>query len=245
MINFRQSLYTEEHAFKPLQPGTTPPGDICGLAINLNHVLVKNNNTPAVAPLPGYAKLYFLNMVAANMGGTSLRLHLKAFEKVENDDALNVDKTLCSWQRNKPGETAPADVHVFSALIKSKQPLRDTASVLSEVQRDSSFKLLSAALDNLLKSKTGVEDISNLVFNLAGIVGKYLGKVDEKPLFCWLQSFTGMGSNSEVLGKTEKAAGNLYASMGLSINIKDEVRVEDEALLERTDRRPAAIGRLF
>jgi hypothetical protein len=239
MINFRQSLYTEEHAFKPLQQGTAHTGNICGLEINVNNVLVKNNNTPAVFPFPGYAKVYFLNLVAANLRGAGLRLQLKAFEKVENDDALAMDKTLCTWQRERPEEAAPGELHIFSALIKSRQPLRDTASVLSEVQRDGSYKLLTAALDSLLKSNTPAEDISNLLFNIAGIVGKYLGKLDEKPLFCWLQSFTGITTAHEVLGKTEKAAANYYASMGLSITIKDEVRMEEEALLQRTDRRPA------
>lgn len=246
MIQFRQSLYTEEHAFKPLHPGKAHPGDICGLEIRVKNVLVKDNNTPAVFPFPGYAKVYFLNLVAANLGGTSLWLQLKGFDKVEHNDSLAIDKTICNWQREPGSNAVPGDIHVFSAIVKSRQPLRDTASVLSEVQRDGSYKLLSAALDNLLKSKTGVEDISNLMFNLAGIIAKYMGKLDEKPLLCWLQSFTGISSNNEVLGKTEKTAANHYASMGLSLTIKDQVRMEEEALLERTDRRPVTgMGQLF
>lgn len=244
MVNFRQNLYTEEHDFKvEKRRSVAPPGDvprstdISGIEVRLKNVLVKDNNTPAIFPFPGYAKLYFLNVVASTTGGDPIRLNLKGFEKVDDGDALNVDKTLFYWKREQATDVAPGQIHVFTSLVKSKQPLRDVASVLSEVQRDSSYKLLTSTLDALLKSSTPVGDISNLVFNLAGVISKYLGKVDDKPLFSWFQSFTDINGDFDVLGKTEKSAGNRYASCELSLVIRDKVRMEEEAQLERTDWR--------
>lgn len=233
MLNFRQNLYTEEHSFSNLEQQALPRGgmpnsaDPGGLELRLANVTVRDNNTPAVFPFPGYAKLYFLCIVASSATRDGYRLDLRSFDKVDDGDALNIDKTLYYWKKEQPTDVAPAQIHVFTSLIKSKQPLRDVAAVLSELYRDSSYKLLTATLHNLIKGATTPPDISNLLFNIAGIAGKYLGKTDDRPLLSWYQGFTDINGDNEVLGKTEKMAANRYASMTLSLVVRDSQRTQE------------------
>lgn len=251
MLNFRQNLYTEEHSFAHLEKTVAPNrgeampqhADISGLELRLANVTIRDNNTPAVFPFPGYAKLYFLCIVATSAPQDGYRLDLRSFEKVDDGDALHIDKTLYYWKKEKPTDVAPAQLHVFTSLIKSKQPLRDVAAVLSELYRDSSYKLLTATLHNLLKGATTPPDISNLLFNIAGIAGKYMGKTDNRPLLSWHQGFTDISGDGEVLGKTEKQAANRYASMTLSLVVRDSQRMEEPLREERP--RVASVPLLF
>lgn len=241
MINFRQNLYTEAYDFGQQQRRTDAAAQhaasgIYGIELRLKNVLVTDNGTPAVYPFPGYAKLYFLSMVACSHTSGCLQLSLKAFDQVDDCDALNLSKSIFYWKKERPNDVAPNQVHLFTSLIKSRQPLRDAASVLSEVQRDNSFKLLNSTLESLLKDATPVADISNLIFNLAGIAGKYLGKVDERPLLSWFQSFVNIQPDLDVLGKTERKAANHHAAFHLSMIVRDKVRMEEEALIEHSDR---------
>lgn len=244
MLNFKQNLYIDEHDFQDSEPKTLSRGpgdiqtskDISGIEVRLSNVLVKDNKTKAIFPFPGYAKVYFLTIVACDLSEGSLLLDLKGFEKVDDGDSLNVDKTLFYWKKGSGAEVAPSQIHVFSSLIKSKQPLRDVASVLSDIQRDDSYKLLAGTLQNLLKTATALTDVSNLVFNIAGIVGKYLGNVEDKPLLSWFQSFTDINGDFDVLGKTAKQAANKHASMSLSIVIRDKARMEEEATEEQKEK---------
>lgn len=240
MLNFKQNLYLEEHSFAHAEkiPGNRSDiprsEEISGIELRLANVLIRDNKTPAVFPFPGYAKLYFLCIVASSAGSGGYRFDLKSFENVDDGDALNIDKTLYYWKKEKPSDVAPAQIHVFTSLIKSKQPLRDVASVLSELYRDNSYKLLTATLDNLIKGATPLPDISNLIFNIAGIAGKYLGKVDDRPLLTWYQSFTDINGDFDPLGKTEKTAANRYASMTLALVVRDGMRMDKPAAEEKT-----------
>lgn len=231
MLNFRQNLYVEEHDFKtaPAAPASKEQNDgqhrpdIGGVSVRLSNVLVTDNNTPAIAPFPGYAKIYFLSIVASNLPNDSMHLSLKAFDKVGDNDALHVDKMLFEWQKERTSDVAPAHVHILTSLIKSKQPLRDVASILSDVYRDNSYKLLTATLNNLIKGTTPLPDLSNLIFNIAGITSKYLGKVDEKPLLTWYQSFTSLNADFNPLGTTERMAANRHASMSMSLVVGNRI----------------------
>jgi hypothetical protein len=46
--------------------------------------------------------------------------------------------------------------------------------------------------------------------------------VEDKPLLTWVQSFTDLNGDFDVLGKTAKSAENKFASMKLSITIRDK-----------------------
>lgn len=226
MLNFRQHLYVEEHDFSTAPTAvasseTLPHLKINEIAVRLSQVLVTDNNTPAAPSFPGFAKMYFLTIVANNLPGSNMQLNLQGFEKVSGNDSLAIDKALFYWKRSNPSDTPPAHIHVFTALIKSKQPLREATAVLSEVFRDNSYILLAAALNNLIKGNNPLPDISNLIFNIAGIVSKYLGKTETHPLLCWYQSFTGIKAENYLPGKTERMAANRFANISLSLMISE------------------------
>jgi hypothetical protein len=234
MLNFMQNLQTEEHDFqeafvnaKQVQPapGNIPTSkDICGIEIRLSNVIIRYNKTPKVFPFPGFAKVYFLNLVLSDVNTDSISIDLKGFEKVDDGDALNIDRTLFIWKKKEDLSVPPSQIQVFTSLIKSKQPLRDVARVMTDVKNDSNFKDAVSSLNTLLKTTSGVSNISGLVFQVAGIIGSFLGKVDDKPLLTWIQSFTDIHGDFDPLGETKKNASNKFASMELSITIRDNAR---------------------
>ncbi|OLY91704.1 hypothetical protein SAMN05444008_10342 [Cnuella takakiae] len=239
MLQFRQNLYTEEHNFShegqnaAANNGEPSAAGIGTVELRLSSVVVQDNNTPAIFPYPGYAKLYLLCIVATSAAAGGYQLHLRSFDQVADGDALNMDKTIYYWKKDQPTEVAPVQIHVFTSLIKSKQPLRDVAAVLSELYRDASYKLLTATLDKLIKGATPIPDISNLLFNIAGIAGKYLEKVDDRPLLTWYQSFTGVAASGTVLGKTEKMAANCYVTINLSMVVRNDLPAAEEPRKEK------------
>jgi hypothetical protein len=115
----------------------------------------------------------------------------------------------------------------MSSLIKSKQALRNTADILTKAKDNSDFKDLNGKLGTLLKNAGAVTNVSNVVFEVAGIVGKLLGKVDDKPLLTRFQSFTDVAGNFNQLGKTDHPFKNRYAEVDFSIYIRDKDRQEE------------------
>ena len=233
MVNFQQNLYNEVHDFK-LETETTggdinTSQDISGIEIRLSRVIIKDNKTPKVFPFPGYAEVYFLNVIISDLATEPISLEVKGFEKVDDGDSLSIDKTLYFWKKTEDSPEAPSQIHVMSSIIKSKRGMRETGEIMADLKSDDEFKTLSQNIGALVTNATTVGAISDLVLTVAGIVGKFLGKVDDKPLLSWHQSFTDINGDYDVLGKTEKHAENKYVSMNLSITIRDKELLDDES----------------
>ena len=236
MIDFMQNLQTEEHSFQEAFENAKHPAartrsghipsskDISGIEVRLSNVSISDNKTPKVFPFPGFAKVYFVNLVVSDLSADGLSLDLNGFEKVDDGDKLSLDRTLFAWKKTDKNSIAPSQIHIFSSLIKSKQPLRDVAKIMSEVKNDENFKETVNALNSVLKTASNVTNVSNLIFQVAGVVGGFLGKVEDKPLLTWVQSFTDLNGDFDQLGKTDKNAANKFASMNLSITIRDKER---------------------
>lgn len=158
------------------------------------------------------------------MNADSISLDLKGFEKVNDGDSLNVDRTLYFWQEEDNSKTAPTQVHIFTSLLKSKQDLRNVSEVLMQIHNDEDYKNLVSNLGTMLKTASQLANISNVIFNVAAIAGKYLGKVEDKPLLTWFQSFTNINGDWDHDGKTEKKADNKYAGMKLICIVRDKDR---------------------
>lgn len=230
MLNLLQNLYTEEHSFKEAAIDfTTKEGDILGsdkisgLEIRLSHVIIKDNKTAKIFPFPGLAKIYFLTLVVSDVENQMINLDLKGFEKVDDGDALSIDKSIFYWKQTKK-EKAPSQVHVMTSIIKSKQSLRDVAKIMENIKNDSDYKDLSEKLLTIIKDANQFSNITNLISTVSSIVSKYLGKVEDKPFLTWYQSFTDIDGDWDKLGKTFKHAENKYAAMDLSITIRDKER---------------------
>ncbi len=79
----------------------------------------------------------------------------------------------------------------------------------------------------MLKNASSVSNISNIVFQVAGIVGGLLGKVEDKPLLTRFQSFTDIAGDFNQLGKTDNPFSNKYAELDYSIFIRDKKRQDE------------------
>ncbi len=236
MVDFKQNLYMEEHDFAEAAEAMTAKerkGDIptseqiSGIEVRLSRVLIKDNKTPRVGPFPGLARVYFLNFTASDLMEEHIQLDLKGFPKVDDGELLPVDRTLFYWKKENDTSAVPSQIHIMTSLIKSKQDLRNTGSVISQVKEDEDYKSLAKELGSALKIATQVGNISNLIFGMAGIVGKYLGNVDDKPLLTMYQSFTDIGGDFNQLGRVDKPIENKYAGINLAIYIRDKERQKE------------------
>ncbi|MBN8641257.1 MAG: hypothetical protein J0L86_05525 [Flavobacteriales bacterium] len=230
MLNLSQNLYSEDHNFREAsfevhnnQGDILGSEAISGIEIRLSHVIIKDNRTPKIFPFPGLAKVYFVNLVVSDVENQTIALDLKSFEKVDDGDALSIDKTLFYWKQESESK-APSQIHIMSSIIKSKQGLRDVAEVMSKINADEDYKNLTTNIVSLLKTAGSAVNISNTILTVSSILGKYLGKVEDKPLLTWFQSFTDIDGDYDKEGKTIKQAENRYAAMNLSITIRDKDR---------------------
>jgi hypothetical protein len=237
MIDFMQNLQTEEHNFQESFQNAKHPEstleragdilgskDISGMEVRLSNIKIIDNKTPKVFPFPGLAKVYLVNMVITDTSANPILLDLNGFEKVDDGDSILVDRVIYSWKLAPAALTPPSQVHVFTSLLKSKQPLRDVAKIIESVNNDDKYKQLTNTLDTVLKTASQISNISELIFKVASIVGSYLGKVDDKPLLTWIQSFTDINGDYDNLGPTKKSAQNKYASMDLTFIVRDKER---------------------
>ena len=236
MVDFRQNIFTEEHDFKEgfeslngESKGLIPTSnEISGIEIRLSNVVIHDNKTAKVWPLPGLAKVYFLNIVVSDVNANSIELDLKGFEKVNDGDSLNIDRTLYLWQETDQSKVAPTQVHIFTSLLKSKKDLRNLGDVLAKIDSDDDYKNLVTSIGSIIKNASQLTNVSNIVFKVADIAGKYLGKVENKPLLTWFQSFTNINGDWDHDGKTDKSANNKYAGMKLTCIVREKDRIASE-----------------
>lgn len=238
MINFQQNLHTEEHDFQETFETTRHDGvlegiptskELTGIDIRLKNIIVLDNKTPKIFPFPGLAKVYLIALAASDIETNPITVDLKSFEKVDDGTALNVDQAIFLWNQKDNTSNSPSQIHCFASLVKSKQPLRNVSKILAEAQNDSGFKDVVSTLSTLIKTGANISGISNLVFQVAGIIGKFLGQVDDKPLLTMVQSFTNIHGDFDVLGEITKNAKNKFATMDLAITIQDKERQQKPA----------------
>lgn len=74
--------------------------------------------------------------------------------------------------------------------MKSKQSLREAGEVLSKVKADANYKDLTNTLKSLAAGASKLNIVTDIVTQIASIVGGYLGKVEDKPLGTLINSYT-------------------------------------------------------
>ena len=236
MVNFKQNLYSEELNLKEtreLKTGLSRGGDIptsaevSGIEVRLSKAHILDNKTKPFGPFPGLAKIYFLNIIVSDLSDAKIDLNLNGFEKVDDNQTLAVDRTLFLWKQTDENAKPPSQIHVMSSLIKSKQALRNTAEIISKAKDDNNFKDLTTQLGTLLKAASSVSNISDLAFEVAGIVGGLLGNVEDKPLLTRFQSFTDIAGDFNSLGKHDSPFSNKYAELDYSIFVRDKARQQE------------------
>lgn len=229
------ATFTQEESFidavslSKLQEGDLPTaGELTGIELRLSKVLIKDNKTPKIWPLPGLAQLYLLVVVVSDLDNPVQNIDLKGFHKVDDNEELPIDKTIFYWKEGDSPKN-PAQINVFVSVIKSKEGLRDVGNVLRKVKDDQDYTDLVTNIRAMLTNATAFGQVTDSLFTLASIVGKYLGDVKDKPLMTWVQSFTDLNGDQDTLGKKVVAKENNDVAMAMTMIVRDKNR-EKEAL---------------
>ena len=209
--------------------GIETSDQLTGIEIRLNRVFVIDNKTGAITIgkkkiFPGYAKVYFLTIVASDSKNNLAKIDIRAFPKVDDKEDLPVDKTLFLWKETKTNRESPTQIHVFASVIKSKKSLRNAGKILQQVKKDPEYKSVIKDLAGALVKSTPVGQVVDSIATMANVVGGFLGKVEDKPLVSVLQSYTDINGDFDNLGKTSKEFKSKHALLGLSITIRDSSR---------------------
>jgi hypothetical protein len=234
-VAFKNDAFIEQFTFESTEKnkpsGISNSKNITGIEVRLSKAYIINNKTPKIGPFPGFARMYMVVIVVSDLGNSLQTLDLKGFAKVGDDEDLPIDKTIYYWKQHNKKDKSPSQIHIFTSIIKSKQSLRDVGRILADVKNDEEFEKVVTELKEVVKDASKVNAVSDLVFSVAGVVGKFLGKVDDKPLLTWMQSFTDINGDFDKLGKTTTGRKNDFAALDLSIIIRDTSREEELAKL--------------
>lgn len=201
--------------------------DVTGVELRMLPPYIKDNRTDKIWPFPGYAKLYCLTLVASNVTNQLVgTIDLQGFPRIDDKENLPINKTIYLWQAEKKEDKAPNQIHVFCSVVKSKQSLRDVGEILSKVKQDTEYKDLIGSLSKLAKDAAKFNIATDVLTNVASVVGKYLGKVEDKPLGTVINSYTTLFGDFDKLGVSPL----VYATRDVDFNFKMVVRSKQEKL---------------
>ena len=232
----KQNVRNYVHVYKPAKKSKTKSrgdlfesdiptaGEISGIELRLSRAHILDNRSPGIGPFPGYAKIYFLTLVVSDIQNQAVFVDVKGFPKVDSKEDLPIDNTLYYWKKTSADTASPSQLHVFTSIIKSKQSLRDTGRILQELKDDAGYQSALKTVVSVVTSATPVAPIVDQITNLANILGKFLGKVEDKPLLSVLQSYTDINGDFDVLGKVSKEYRSKYAALALSLTVRDKDR---------------------
>lgn len=208
-------------------PEIETSADVTGIELRMLPPYIKDNRTEKVWPFPGYSKLYCLTIVVSNVANQLVSgIDLKGFAKIDDKENLPINKTVYLWQGQKSTDKAPNQLHVMCSIMKSKQSLRDVAQVMSEVRNDEEYKSLVGSLGKLAKDAAKFNMVTDVITSVASVVGKYLGKVEDKPLGTIINSYTTLFGDFDRLGVTPLT----YPTKFVDFNFKLVVRSKKEKL---------------
>jgi hypothetical protein len=238
-LNLKEDAFVEQFALqgdeKTKPQGITTSKNITGIEVRLSRAFIINNKTPKIGPFPGFSKMYLMVVVVSDTGDVLQNLDLKSFAKVGDDEDLPVDKTIYFWKQQGIKAKSPSQIHVLASIIKSKQSLREAAKVMADVKNDEEFSGVVSSIKEVVRNANAVAQVSDLLFSVAAVIGKFLGRVDDKPLLTWVQSFTDINGDFDKLGKTTIGRKNDFAALDLSIIIRDTHREVELAALNGAD----------
>ncbi|MDQ3276720.1 MAG: hypothetical protein M3Q06_00225 [Bacteroidota bacterium] len=201
--------------------------DVTGIELRMLPPYIKDNRTDKVWPFPGYAKLYCLTLVASNVTNQLIgTIDLQGFPRIDDKESLPINKSIYLWQAEKKEDKAPNQIHVFCSVVKSKQSLRDVGEILSKVKEDAEYKDLIGSLAKLAKDAAKFNVATDVLTSVASVVGRHLGKVEDKPLGTVINSYTTLFGDFDKLGVSPL----VYATRNVDFNFKMVVRSKEEKL---------------
>ncbi|MBE7170338.1 MAG: hypothetical protein INR73_07095 [Williamsia sp.] len=201
----------------------TTSAEVSGMELRMLAPLIKNNQTPKFLAFPGYAKLYCLTLIVSDadnqMAGS---IDLSGFPRIGDNETLPISKTLYYWQAANESSVSPNQIHVMCTVMKSKKTLRDTAGILQTLKDDEQYKGLTGQLSKLARNVTSFNAVTDTIVQIAGVVGKYLGNVEDKALGTVLNSYT------TIHGDFDKTGVNTFSYTTRNVDFKFELTIRNK-----------------
>jgi hypothetical protein len=198
--------------------------DVSGIELRMLPPLIKDNHTPAVWPFPGFSKLYCLTVVVSDIPNQTVgAIDLKGFPRIGDNEHLPINKTIFYWQSTGKKDTGPTQIHTMCTVMKSKQALRDVAKIMASVKDDAEYKTLIGSIAKLAKDAAKFNLVTDVIVQVAGVVGKYLGNVEDKPLGTVINSYTTLHGDFDKIGINQL----LYPTRDVDFEFQLVVRNQD------------------
>ncbi len=198
-----------------------------GIELRMLPPLIKDNHTPAVWPFPGYSKLYCLTIVVSDVTNQLAgAIDLKGFPRIGDNERLPINKTVFYWQSNSNKDTGPKQIHTMCTVMKSKQGLRDVGKILGSIKEDDEYKNLITSLGKLAKDAAKFNLVTDIVMQLAGVVGRLLGNVEDKPLGTVINSYTTLHGDFDKIGISQL----IYPTRDVDFEFQMVVRNQKEEI---------------
>jgi hypothetical protein len=216
----------------PLQSVIKSSKTATGIELRMLPPLIKDNHTPALWPFPGYAKLYCLTIVVSDVTNQLAgAIDLKGFQRIGDNERLPINKTIFYWQSSGNKDMGPNQIHTMCTVMKSKQGLRDVGKIMGSIKEDGDYKSLITSLGKVAKDVAKFNIVSDIVVQIASIAGKYLGKIEDKPLGTVINSYTTLHGDFDKIGISQL----VYPTRDLDFEFQMVVRnqKEETALAEK------------
>ncbi len=202
---------------------------LTGIELRLLPPFVKDNNTEPFLVFPGFAKLYCLTIVISDINNQLIGgIDLQGFPRIGDNEHLPVNKTIFYWQQNTTDNTPPKQIHTMCSVIKSKKALRETSKIMAELKNDDEYKTLIGTVAGLASSAGPVGVALDIITQVAGIVGKYLGNVEDKPVGTVINSFT------DIRGDFDHEGVRRHTFSATNVDFEMEVIVRAQRHAERS-----------
>lgn len=209
-----------------------PSQDLTGIELRIKSIFIKDNRTPAFGPFPGRANFYLLTIVVSDVANQSVKpVNVITFPRIGDEEALPTRETLFYYVQDKPASPMPQQLHLVASVIKSKRGLREAGAIMSDLESDGPYKDLLAQIAGLASDATAAGAIISLVQQLSGIIGNYLGKIEDRPLATVMRSFTGLAGDWDKLGVNPVAITTKFVNFTFELIVRNKGR---EQLLAKT-----------
>lgn len=205
-------------------PAVPSSEDVAGIELRMLPPYIRDNHTLQMRPFfPGRAKLYCLTLVVSDTANQlSGLMDLNAFARVGRSEFLPINKTIFYWEAGN-GTKAPNQVHAMCSIIKSKESLREAGQIMEQAKGDEEYQHLVSQL-SALGSDVPLTAVSNLTLQIASVVGRYLGHVEDHPLGTVVQSFTRLHGDWDRLGITPIKTSTQGVDFDFELVIRDRER---------------------
>ncbi|RQO30141.1 hypothetical protein DBR32_11180 [Taibaiella sp. KBW10] len=173
---------------------------LSGIELRIRSVYVKDNRTLRFWPFPGLANLYLLLFVVSDMPNQSIKpVQIITFPGVGDQESLPTAETIFYYVDDSGKET-PGQLHLVASVIKSKKGLRNAGAIMESLQQDEAYNSLLQQLTGMARNALTAGAVIESIKNLSNVVGRYLGKVEDRPLATIMKSFTALSGDWDLAG---------------------------------------------